>query len=316
MGGEARQGNLIRFGPYELDLKNADLRRKGTRIPIEPQALKLLSFLVVHPRKLLSRDEVCQELWPGEKDSNKESLDLRLNFEISAIRKALNDNHINPRYVQTVRKHGYRFIAPVQIASERKQQVSEEGNGAISKPGSESKVDSGRRKWTFTLSKRLVAEMAIVILGFSILGLRSRDTDRPVITFVSPLLARSNQPIVIRGNGLGSYTNFTAIDSPFLAIRDQTAHWAAGRIMGRNWDKITLTVTRWLNSEIDVTSFDGPYGQNGWKLNPGDEIEVAVWNPQTGAGPALYHLKVAPETSPRPRVSGQADADLLLKSPQ
>lgn len=98
---------------------------------------------------------------------------------------------------------------------------------------------------------------------------------------------------------MGSYTNFTALDSPYLAIRDKTARWAAGRIMQRNFDDVTLSVSSWKDSEIIVTGFHGFYGKHGWKLNPGDKIEIAIWNPQTGGGPVRYHLSVVSETAER-----------------
>lgn len=295
MGDPGENGHLIQFGPFELDSKNAELRRKGMRTPIQPAAFKLLEMLVSRPNELISREEIRQVLWPQERVSKTESLDLRLNFEIKALREALNDDHVNPRYIQTVRKHGYKFIAPVKVAQENGHggiQWNDQGRPATDTANAA--VD-GKRQKNFPAKKVLVTGLTTVIVGLGVLMFRSRGANRPVITSVTPILPQPSQTIVIQGHGLGSYTNFTALDTPYLAIRDQTAHWAAGRIMERNWDEITLSVARWLNSEIIVTGFYGPYGQNGWKLSPGDEIEVAVWNPQTGAGPALYHLKVAQE---------------------
>jgi len=51
-------------------------------------------------------------------------------------------------------------------------------------------------------------------------------------------------------------------------------------------------VQSWTDTDITVKGFNGSYGQNGWLLNPGDEIEIAVWNPQSGVGPAVYHTRV------------------------
>lgn len=112
----------------------------------------------------------------------------------------------------------------------------------------------------------------------------------PHIASVTNILPRPEQTIVIRGRGFGWYAPFKGLDTPFFAIRDLTGHWAAGRIIDRNPDDVTLSVASWTDAEIVVTGFFGAYGQNGWKLNPGDEIDVAVWNPQTGAGPAIYTL--------------------------
>jgi excisionase family DNA binding protein len=119
----------------------------------------------------------------------------------------------------------------------------------------------------------------------------------PEISSVTPILPRPDQTIIIKGHDLGWYTAFNALDTPFLAIRNNTAHWAAGRIIDLNPDDVTLSVAKWDDSEIVITGFSGKYGQGNWKLQPGDEIEVAVWNPQTGAGPGIFHLKCAGSAS-------------------
>lgn len=115
----------------------------------------------------------------------------------------------------------------------------------------------------------------------------------PAITSVSGIVPASNQVIVIKGKHLGVHTYYADGDTPFIAIRDTTARWAAGRIIPANWDEVTLDVASWTDSEIVVTGFAGAYGQHWWKLNSGDKIEVAIWNPQTQEGPAIYHLTVS-----------------------
>lgn len=119
------------------------------------------------------------------------------------------------------------------------------------------------------------------------------SSGRPAITSVSAIQATANQVIIIKGHSLGIHTYYANGDTPFIAIRDQTARWAAGRTIPENWDEVTLNVASWSDSEIVVTGFAGAYGQHWWQLNSGDEIEVAIWNPQTRQGPALYHLTVA-----------------------
>ena len=114
------------------------------------------------------------------------------------------------------------------------------------------------------------------------------------ITSVSPILPQRNQAIVIRGRGFGLHTPYRNADSPFIAIRDNTVRWAAGRIIPQNWDEVTLDVKSWEDTQIVVSGFSGAYGAGEWKLNPGDAIEVAVWNPQSGHGPATYRLTVSP----------------------
>jgi hypothetical protein len=115
----------------------------------------------------------------------------------------------------------------------------------------------------------------------------------PSISSVTRIEARADQVIVIKGQGLGTHCYYSNQDVPFIAIRDKTASWAAGRIIPENWDEVTLNVARWVDSEVVVTGFAGAYGRSWWKLSPGDLIEIAIWNPQTHSGPAVYHLTVA-----------------------
>jgi hypothetical protein len=122
------------------------------------------------------------------------------------------------------------------------------------------------------------------------------DSSDPInITSVSPVQPERDQTIIIRGTNLGFYTPYRNLDTPFLAIRDNTAHWAAGRIIPENWDEVTLNVQSWQDTQIVVTGFSGSYGSGAWKLTRGDEVEIAVWNPQSGQGPALYQLSVSSE---------------------
>ncbi len=93
------------------------------------------------------------------------------------------------------------------------------------------------------------------------------------------------QQIIIDGERLGNYAQVhgLGLDTPFLAISNDTAGWGAGRIVPDNVDEITLIVSDWTGTLITVEGFSGRYGQGNWKLHPGDRVRVRVWNPQTGA---------------------------------
>jgi hypothetical protein len=163
-----------------------------------------------------------------------------------------------------------------------------------------------RRHPALRVAAVVALAVAVVVLGANLVRARSAKwhkggavrppesaTGMPAISSVSAIEPKANQVIVIKGQRLGVHTYYANGDTAYIAIRDQTARWAAGRIIPQNWDEVTLNVAHWTNSEIVVTGFAGAYGQHWWKLTPGDEIEVAIWNPQTQAGPATYHLTVA-----------------------
>jgi hypothetical protein len=114
----------------------------------------------------------------------------------------------------------------------------------------------------------------------------------PVIMSVTPIAPRSDQTITIKGSGLGTHAPYTNQDTAYLLIRDMTSKMNAGRVTPNNYDAVTLTVASWSDGQIVVTGLGGAYGARNWKLNPSDEIEVEVWNPQTGVGPAVFKTQV------------------------
>ena len=102
------------FGPFCLDIETGDLTRNNRRLRLQPQPLRLLVLLTEFPGRLLPRQEIQQKIW-GE--DTFVDFDQSLNFTIRQIRLALQDSAENPKYIETVPKRGYRFIADVQDAN-------------------------------------------------------------------------------------------------------------------------------------------------------------------------------------------------------
>jgi TolB-like protein/DNA-binding winged helix-turn-helix (wHTH) protein/Flp pilus assembly protein TadD len=105
-----RQHSAIRFGIYEFTLRSGELRRAGKLIRVQQQPLKLLKFLLEHPGEVVTREELRSRLWPGESFGD---FDQAVNAAIAKLRSALGDSADNPRFIETIPKHGYRFIAEV-----------------------------------------------------------------------------------------------------------------------------------------------------------------------------------------------------------
>ena len=97
------------FGDYSLDTQRYELRRAGELIPLGPQVFNVLTYLVAHRDRVVSRDELFARLWPDQFVT-----DDALGRCIRAARRALEDQPEAPRYITTTRGRGYRFIAPVQ----------------------------------------------------------------------------------------------------------------------------------------------------------------------------------------------------------
>ena len=98
------------FGVFELDVRAAELRKRGVRIKLQEQPFQILCLLLDHSGEVVTRDELRQRLWPAHTFVD---FDRSLNKAMTKLRFALGDSAESPRYVETIPRHGYRFLAPV-----------------------------------------------------------------------------------------------------------------------------------------------------------------------------------------------------------
>ena len=103
---------LIRFGAFEVDLPNRELRKRGHRIRLQDQPFAVLATLLEHPGELVPRETLQQYLWSADTFVD---FDHGLNNAIKRLREALCDSADTPRFIETVPRSGYRFIAPVTV---------------------------------------------------------------------------------------------------------------------------------------------------------------------------------------------------------
>lgn len=101
----------IRFGPFELDVKNCQLRRNGVRVPLQKQPCKVLICLVSNPGLLVPREELKKQVWG---DRTHVNFDAGLNFCMRQIRRVLGESASQPRLLETESRRGYRFIGSVE----------------------------------------------------------------------------------------------------------------------------------------------------------------------------------------------------------
>lgn len=101
---------LYRFGEFEVDLWTGELRKKGIKLRVQVQPLKVLAMLLARPGELVTREHLREGLWH---DNTFVDFDSGLNTAVNRLRTALNDSAETPRFVETVGRRGYRFIAPV-----------------------------------------------------------------------------------------------------------------------------------------------------------------------------------------------------------
>jgi cholera toxin transcriptional activator len=102
---------LYRFGVFEADSTTGELRRQGLRIKLHSQPLQILFMMLERPGELLTREEICRELWP---DGTVVDYEHGVNSAVNRIREALGDKANNSRFVETLARRGYRFVGQVE----------------------------------------------------------------------------------------------------------------------------------------------------------------------------------------------------------
>jgi cholera toxin transcriptional activator len=105
-----------RFDDYEADLRAAELRRKGNRLKLQLQPFQVLLALLERPKEVVTREELRQRLWP---EDTFVDFDHGLNTAVAKLREVLGDSASAPRYIETIAKRGYRFLAEVQTAADQ-----------------------------------------------------------------------------------------------------------------------------------------------------------------------------------------------------
>ena len=107
---QARRPEKVRFDVYEIDPRAGELRKHGYRVPLEDRPFRALEILLQHAPEVVTREELQKKLWPADVFVD---FDHGLNKAIGKVRRALNDSADDPRFVETVGRRGYRFIAPL-----------------------------------------------------------------------------------------------------------------------------------------------------------------------------------------------------------
>ena len=105
----------FRFGVFEADTATGELRKAGVRLRLQDQPFQVLVALLERPGEVLTREELRQKLWS---DDTFVDFDHSLNSIINKLREVLGDSAANPRFIETLARRGYRFLAPVSVASE------------------------------------------------------------------------------------------------------------------------------------------------------------------------------------------------------
>jgi DNA-binding winged helix-turn-helix (wHTH) protein len=111
---------IVRFGVFELDLSAGELRKNGVKLRLQEQPLQVLAMLLGRAGEVVTREDLRQKLWPSDTFVD---FDHSLNTAVNKVREVIGDSASSPRYVETLARRGYRFIAPVQREVERESRL-------------------------------------------------------------------------------------------------------------------------------------------------------------------------------------------------
>src|SRR4029077_7346268 len=113
MQGNPQDRVRLRFGVFEIDIRAGEMRQHGLQVRLQEQPFQVLATLLEHPGEVVTREDLQKKLWPADTFVD---FDHGLNKAISKIREALHDSAESPRFVETVARRGYRFLAEVKVA--------------------------------------------------------------------------------------------------------------------------------------------------------------------------------------------------------
>src|SRR5215470_6878200 len=105
----------VQLGELELDLKAGELRKNGVRVKLQEQPFQVLRILIEHAGEVVTKEELQQRIWPSDTFVD---FDHGLHSAITRLREALGDSAESPRFIETLPRRGYRFIAPVKVAGD------------------------------------------------------------------------------------------------------------------------------------------------------------------------------------------------------
>jgi len=182
MNPTTRSSRQVRVGLFEIDFDSSELRKNGRKLPLQEQPFRVLEMLLEHPGEVVTREQLQGRLWPAD---TYVSFDEGLNTAIRKLRLAFGDSADNPRFIETIPRRGYRFIAPVEPKS-----TAGTASAAVMAPEKPKSIWH-RRLWT---------AFGVMVLVIGVVAVRWRIVQRPqpqrgkIMLIVLPLENFSGDP--------------------------------------------------------------------------------------------------------------------------
>src|ERR1700751_837544 len=177
----------IRFGIFDVDLRAGELRKHGLKIKLQEQPFQILQILLEHPGEVVTREELQRRLWASDTFIDFEH---GLTNAIKRLREALGDSAETPRYIETLSKRGYRFIAPVTNGNRDEAKVEKVSTGAPASDVSERSAPYRRLR----IPVLVAAGLAVVVLLLAYAGTKKPPRSQKIRLAVLPFANLTGDP--------------------------------------------------------------------------------------------------------------------------
>jgi DNA-binding winged helix-turn-helix (wHTH) protein/tetratricopeptide (TPR) repeat protein len=253
------QPRQLRFGVFEVDVRTGELRKQGLKVKLQGQPFQLLAILLERPGELVTREEIREKLWPGDTFIDFEK---SINTSIKRLREALGDDAAAPRFIETLPRHGYRFIAPVDgHARDDTPTVAPVSSPAIPVAAispspipvaamSPSPGETAARDRRYSRRWKVLGPAALILVAVAIGGtlhFRSRQTMTRLTDKDTVVLSDFNNKTgdAVFDDTLEQGLSVQLEQSPFLALLSEQRVNETLKLMGRPvGDRLTPEVTR------------------------------------------------------------------------
>jgi DNA-binding winged helix-turn-helix (wHTH) protein/Tol biopolymer transport system component len=270
-----RHSGVVRFGVFTVDAEAGELFKNGRRIKLQEQPFQLLTILLEQPGRVVTREELRQRLWPADTFVD---FDRSLNTAASKLREALGDSADSPRFVETLPRRGYRFVAPVEVLSA----IPEAAEAAApSPPAWRLAVPGLRRGFLLVLGALLILAAGIWVGGFLLPLAGSPARDRVVRFSYSPELGVDLRPVLSPDGRHIAYLS----GRQTLQIQDLD-HTVAREIEGTEgashpfWSPASDWVAFGCRQEIQKVAVGGGAVQTVGKLPEAGVFAGGSWSPE------------------------------------
>jgi eukaryotic-like serine/threonine-protein kinase len=228
-----------RFDAFDVDMRSGEVRKHGIRLKLHGQPFQVLSLLLEHPGDVVTREELRQKLWPGDTFVD---FDTGLNSAVKKLRDALCDSAEEPRYIETLPRRGYRFIAHVENGDLPAPVPIEKRLATVPPVGPRSEPSKKRR---FIVAAGVATFLMVAALvTWRVFFARPALTGSDVILLAS-FVNKTGDPIF--DNSLDKPLEVKLTESPFLSLLSEADIASTMRMMRRNPDE---RVTQDLGVEI------------------------------------------------------------------